>query len=265
MGVFRFRKFSVRNEKSAMKVNTDGVLLGASMTLLPSDRRLLDIGTGTGTVALMAAQRLSAISSGCIPLSEGSVPFRIAGIDIDRLSADEAGENFRMSPWDTGLVACGMSLESLAELMRTSCDGPVSGPFDAIFSNPPYFESSLKAPDERRRAARHADTLSYREIMDFSAEFLSDSGHLALILPADLETDAVRHAAGCGLHKFRVLRVRTVARKLPSRVILEFSRRRMPVSEEMLTLQEAGEYTGEYKTLTHDFLLWGSVPEKIKE
>lgn len=260
MGIFRFRNFSVRNEKSAMKVNTDGVLLGAAMTLLPSDRNLLDIGTGTGTVALMAAQRLLFPKDAACSLSSGRTA-RIAGIDIDSLSAAEAEENFRMSPWNASLSAYGMSLDTLSGLLHTSGESPcvpVSGPFDAIFSNPPYFESSLKAPDERRRAARHAETLSYREILDFSAEFLSDSGHLAMILPAGLETDVVRHAAGCGLHKFRVLRVRTVARKMPSRVILEFSRRRMTVSEELLTLQDSGEYTGEYKTLTRDFLLWDS-------
>ena len=92
MGVFRFKKFEVVNEKSAMKVNTDGVLLGASMTITPSDRRFLDVGTGTGTIALMAAQRASDM------LDDGFPTLRITAIDIDEPSAEEAAANFRNSP-----------------------------------------------------------------------------------------------------------------------------------------------------------------------
>ncbi len=223
-----------------MKVNTDGVLLGAAMTILPSDRRLLDAGTGTGTIALMAAQRLSELTSGD--------EFHIDAIDIDDASAEEAKDNFEASPWSENLSVQCISIRDFV---------PAQEKYDLIFSNPPYFESSLKTPDLRRRAARHAETMSYREITAFAAARLSAAGRLAMILPAENETEAVRYAASFGLHIFRVLRVRTTPRRPVSRIILEFSRIRSaqgPATEE-LTIQKEGAYSEEYRSLTKNFLV----------
>ena len=240
MGVFRFKKFEVINERSAMKVNTDGVLLGAAMTLTPSDCRLLDVGTGTGTIALMAAQRLA-----------GAV--WIDAIDIDEPSASEAAANFKHSPWADSLHAHNLSLEEFeSALQQSECR------YDLIFSNPPYFEDSLTAPDERKSAARHtSDGLSYRDIFDFAKTHLSDSGRVALVLPSDQETAICRYARMSGLHLFRVLRIRTVPRKAPSRIVIEFSRvRPQSVDDTILTIQNEGQYTQEYLSLTKDFYLF---------
>ena len=240
MGVFRFKKFEVINERSAMKVNTDGVLLGAAMTLTPSDCRLLDVGTGTGTIALMAAQRLA-----------GAV--WIDAIDIDEPSASEAAANFKHSPWADSLHAHNLSLEEFeSALQQSECR------YDLIFSNPPYFEDSLTAPDERKSAARHtSDGLSYRDIFDFAKTHLSDSGRVALVLPSDQETAICRYARMSGLHLFRVLRIRTVPRKAPSRIVIEFSRVRPQfVDDTILTIQNEGQYTQEYLSLTKDFYLF---------
>ena len=312
MGVFRFKKFEVVNERSAMKVNTDGVLLGAAMTIRPSDSNLLDIGTGTGTIALMAAQRLSQacighsdkrsislrsseavrmtdagpgdcptegpdarqIERSISPCScdEGPVARRIErsispilceaeptgnrtlclhAIDIDEASATEAGANFRNSPWHDHLHAFNMSLDEFAR----SGDGTE---YDLIFSNPPYFEDSFNAPEERRNNARHTSTgLSYREILDFASEHLSDDGRVALVLPAETEHALCRHARMDGLHLFRILRIRTVPRKAPSRIIAEFSRKRIDAPEDrILTIQNEGKYTEEYLSLMQDFYLF---------
>ena len=137
-----------------MKVNTDGVLLGAAMTVRPSDRRMLDIGTGTGTIALMAAQRSSGTA-------------RIDAIDIDEPSATEAAANFKASPWDCSLTA-----------HHTSLDGfTPPAEYDLIFSNPPYFEDSLTAPDQRKSTARHtSDGLSYRDIFEFAVKQYFNKG-----------------------------------------------------------------------------------------
>ena len=242
MGVFRFKKFEVVNERSAMKVNTDGVLLGASMTIKPTDRRLLDVGTGTGTIALMAAQRLSA--------SAGQEKAVIDAIDIDRVSAEEAGFNFNNSPWTEMLNVHYASLEDFAQGRE--------GKYDLIFSNPPYFEDSLLAQQERRSNARHNSTgLSYRELLEFAAERLTDDGRFAVVLPAEQEAALTRHARMCGLHMFRIVKVRTVPRKAPGRIIAEFSRFRTDFpAEEVITIQNEGKYTQEYLSLTRDFYLF---------
>jgi tRNA1Val (adenine37-N6)-methyltransferase len=251
MGVFRFKKFEVVNERSAMKVNTDGVLLGAAMTILPSDRTMLDVGTGTGTIALMAAQRLSSaiLNSSSAILNEVKNP-RIDAIDIDEASASEASANFINSPWNSILKAHHLPLEEFAASTETV--------YDLIFSNPPYFEDSLTAPDERKSTARHtSDGLSYRDIFEFAKDRLSENGRVSLVLPADQEAALTRYARMCGLYLFRILRVRTVPRKAPSRIIAEFSRTRCAeLSEELLTIQDEGKYTQEYLSLTGDFYLF---------
>ena len=270
MGVFRFKKFEVVNERSAMKVNTDGVLLGAAMTIKRTDKYLLDIGTGTGTIALMAAQRVvmpgqaghdvvqaghdvsQAGHDGTHAWQDGMQTVGIDAIDIDEPSATEAAVNFRNSPWAGYLQAYNMSLDQFAQHL------PAGRTYDLIFSNPPYFEDSLTAPDERKSTARHtSDGLSYRDIFEFATTRLSEKGRISLVLPADQETSLCRYARMCGFHMFRILRVRTVPRKTPTRIIAEFSRERTDnPSDEILTIQDEGKYTQEYLSLTRDFYLF---------
>ena len=269
MSIFRFKQFEVVNERSAMKVNTDGVLLGAVMTIDPNDRRLLDIGTGTGTIALMAAQRMaegfpvgpgmtgkmSGMTGKMSGMTEHEITlrkFQIEAIDIDEPSATEAAVNFRNSPWGQHMSVTQASLEEyaadLAEEVR----------YDLIFSNPPYFDDSLEAPEERRNNARHTGSgLSYRELLEFSAVRLTECGRFAIVLPADQERALTRHARMCGLHLSRITRVRTVPRKAPSRIIAEFSRNRNETpTDTVLTIQDEGKYTQEYLSLTRDFYLF---------
>ena len=240
MSTFRFRRFSVANSESAMKVNTDGVLLGALMTLRAADRNCLDVGTGTGTVALMAAQRL---------YDAGVSDARITAIDIDGPSAREAAMNFAGSPWPDMLEAKHLPLSGLS--------GPdVPAAFDHIFSNPPYYDLSLQAPDMRRNAARHTDTLSYRELAAFAAEHLASDGILSMILPADSELWLLRHARMNGLQPVRIVRIRTVERKKPSRIVAEFSKRHSgDCREQLLTLMKDGSLTPEYRELTKPFYI----------
>lgn len=284
MSVFHFKRFSVVNERSAMKVNTDGVLLGAAMTILPTDRRLLDVGTGTGTIALMAAQRLMGEISDQIGDDvlgdvgddvfgdvgddildkvgddgmENVNDVRIDAIDIDEPSATEAAANFNNSQWRDMLHAYNMSLD------RFAAESDMK--YDLIFSNPPYFEDSQMAPDARKSTARHtglifsgrpSEGLSYRDIFEFAKTRLTEEGRASLVLPADREAAVCRYARMCGLHLFRILRIRTVPRKAPSRIILEFSRvRRDNIEDTVLTIQNEGRYTQEYLSLTKDFYLF---------
>ena len=228
MAVFRFKQFSVSNTHSAMKVNTDGVLLGAAMTIPEHATAMLDIGTGTGTIALMAAQRHPGAS--------------IHAIDIDEASAREAAQNFKESPWSDRLTAFHTALADF----HPECK------YGHIFSNPPYYDSSLTNPDERKAETRHSLNLSYTHILAFATGHLQPDGILSLILPADTEKTLLRQAGSYGLFPFRLMRIRTTPKKKPSRLIAEFGFVRTSPSEELLTIQESGKYTQEYISLTND-------------
>lgn len=235
MGVFRFKGFEVRNEDSAMKVNTDGVLLGAVTDVFPKDRRVLDVGTGTGVVALMVSQRLSSLTP----------EFSVQGLDVDRPSALEAAFNFAGSPWREHLSA-------------HCCDflGWDGGEYDLIVSNPPFFDNSLKAPDGRRCAARHTG-LSYREILQFSETHLSPGGRVSMILPSQVEADLLRYGRMCGLVPWKLLRIRTVETKDPSRLIVQFARKgALCHAPGELTLTDGkGRRTSQHASLLTDYLL----------
>jgi tRNA1Val (adenine37-N6)-methyltransferase len=281
MSVFSFKKFKVVNERSAMKVNTDGVLLGAAMTLSADDLRLLDIGTGTGTIALMAAQRLDDLRRRSFAAAQddnrgaaqddnrgaaqddnrGAAQddkIHIDAIDIDEPSASEAKMNFEQSPWAANLSAHNLSLDDFSAKLTTLKSEGQDIKYDLIFSNPPYFEDSLTAPDERKSTARHtSDGLSYRDIFDFSKQYLTENGRVALVLPADQEAAICRYARMSDMHLLRVLRIRTVPRKAPSRVVIEFSKQRVQeVEDTILTIQNEGQYTQEYLSLTKEFYLF---------
>ena len=284
MGIFRFKQFSVKDDVSAMKVGTDAVMLGGVMTLSSEDRTLLDIGTGSGIISLMVAQRLSVMKSDV-------QSFFIDAIDVDSGAAAEAAENFSASKWGDSLRSIHSSLEDYSELLRGRdfglvCKG-VSGfvsrnhlgdvssdvfdfaskesvsvlgaqrKYDVIFSNPPYFDFSLQSPDARRATARNSDVgLSYREIIDFAVEFLSDRGRLSLVLPSSVEGDLIGYALSRGLSPFRIVRARSVARKSPSRIIAEFSFAHNDSPEELLlTINGEGGYASEYTEFVRDFYL----------
>lgn len=242
MSVFHFKKFDVRNDKSAMKVNTDGVLLGAVAPLKPTDRQILDIGTGTGTIALMLAQRLSQ-DAGEIP--SGAM---ITGIDIDNDAAAEAGENFLASPWSGILKALHTPLSDYEPGCR----------FDLIVSNPPYYDDSLTNPDVRKATARHTgDGLSFRDILEFAESRLNDGGRLCLILPSDQEKELLRYGRMHGLYPANILRIKTVERKNPSRIIVTFvAGNRVKNEEDSLVIMEKGSYTMQYLSLIKDFYLF---------
>jgi len=256
--MFRFKQFSILNEHAAFKVGTDAVLLGAAATLpsmgnpaamltgqalTPSAAlRFLDIGTGTGVVALCLAQRMSA----------AGIDFRATGIDIDSPSADEAATNFASSPWAGSLEARNAALADFGKTL------PDTDSYDLIVSNPPYFEASLRNPDPRESAARHTDLLSYRDILAFASMRLRSVGRLALILPASCEVPLCRLAATFALRLDRILRIRTTSRKAPSRIIAEFvpcSGPAAPARHEELIIRDGGEYTRDYLNLTSPFYL----------
>ncbi len=282
MSVFHFKKFDVINEKSALKVNTDAVLLGAIAPLRGYEYSILDIGTGTGVIALMIAQRLSDIWSDQTAAiasnearakdnaalaeddlhasleglsqnnSDAKTP-SITGIDIDKDAAEEAKANFTNSPWRNMLTAENCSLN---DWQNSHADSR----YDIIVSNPPYFDSSLTNPEARKSTARHTGEdesgLSYREIMEYSKTALAETGRLSIILPADQETALLRYGRMCGLFPVLTVKIRTVERKKPSRIVVTFSKKSSTPEEVTLTMMNQGKYTDQYISLVKDFYLF---------
>ena len=226
---FRFKQFEVSNVLSAQKVGTDGVLLGAWTRLRATDRRILDVGTGTGVIALIMAQR--------------APEALITAIDIDADSIREATSNFIASPWQERLLAMEAPFQKLP------------GCFDLIISNPPFFIDSLKAPDSRRSAARHTDTLSHRDLLTNAVRLLSPEGHLAVIYPVSEAETFAGEALSAGLFPERICKVSTKEGAAPKRFMMELSRERKEPLIEELSIMSCGDYTTEYKRLTADFYL----------
>lgn len=230
---FRFRQFSVCHSASALKLGTDAVLLGAAMGIRGSELRALDIGTGCGVIALMAAQR----APHC----------HIVGIDIDPPSVREAALNFAASPWADRLEAVLCALEEFR---------PETGNYDLILSNPPYYDDSLKNPDERSAAARHTHFLPHTTLCSRVRELLAEDGRFCVVLPSDVFSRFRRTAASFGLYLHRELDVCTTPSKPISRVVAEFGLQNGgDILKERLILQENGSKSADYKELTKEFYL----------
>ena len=228
---FAFKQFTVRHDRCAMKVGTDGVLLGA-WTDLSHSRRILDIGTGTGLIALMLAQR-------CMDA-------RITAIDLDSAAVEQAQENIQASPWKDRIEA----------LQQDICTYHPNGTFDTIVSNPPYFIDSLKCPDGQRSTARHTDTLDADRLIGKVSELLTSDGRFSIILPAEQTEDLIRVAGEKGLHPSRQTWVITRPGLSPKRIIMEF--RKIPVTlqpDELVIELERHVYSEEYIALTQEFYL----------
>lgn len=227
---FTFRQFIVRQERCAMKVGTDGVLLGAWAA---GGRRILDIGTGTGLVALMMAQRF--------PDSE------VVGVDIDDEAVAQACENVLKSPF-----------AARVSVIRSAIQDFYSSVFDTIVSNPPYFHHSLKNPDSRRSLARHTDSLSYRDLMKAASRLLTPEGNMSIVLPADAIRDVESEAVIYGFFSSKRYFIKTKASKPPKRVLLEFSRQPPAVCQqlELCLTDGTGNRSDWYHQLTKNFYLF---------
>ena len=317
MGSFRFKQFEVVQNFSAMKVNTDAVLLGAWMSVpggetagevgmaddaaaTPVDDasltgktdssilRALDIGTGTGVIALMAGQRLA----------EEGVSAHIDAVEIDEDACQDAAANFNAAPWNG--ISFGLHNVPLQEFSGSGAAAGTAGAagYDLIFSNPPYFIASLKNDSQAKTTARHTDTLSQRELLFYSTPLLKEGGTLAIILPvvegeellrkvefmadaavaaarvavtAKVAADvAVTAAAEAGsrtgqlaLFPSRICYVHTVERKPAKRLMLEFVKcapsNRPAMRREQLIMMSGGANTPEYAELVGEFYLRSQI------
>lgn len=247
MGSFYFKQFTVRQTKSAMKVNTDGVLLAAwaSVDVCEAPQQtVLDIGTGTGVIALIIAQRLSGFPG---------KNFKIEAIDIDLEATEEAQLNFVNSPWSSHLTGCNISLQDFLANFRSKSSHQK---YSLIISNPPFFSDSLKAPSKRRSEARHNNVLPFTLLAESASVMLDDEGVFALVLPSDQVSKFTDVAKEVSLYPSRVCRVKTLAGKTDKRSLIEFTKKeKSPFTEETLIMQLQGGvcYTPEYCRLVGDY------------
>jgi tRNA1Val (adenine37-N6)-methyltransferase len=196
---FQFKQFRIRQERCAMKVGTDGVLLGAWMPL-SNAQHMLDIGTGTGLIALMAAQRHANL--------------HITAIEIDRSSAEQAAENVQESPWKDRIKVIRTDFKDYRSDIR----------FDTIVSNPPFFPRSLTCPDASRSQARHDISLSYSDLLQGVDARLTVEGTFSVILPTDYLNEFINEAASHNLFPMKRCYVVTIPGRTSKRTLLAFGR-----------------------------------------
>lgn len=227
---FQFKKFTVWHDKCAMKVGTDGVLLGAWANV-DLCQHILDIGTGTGLIALMLAQRSEA---------------DIDAIDIDADACEQAKENAEKSPFKERIKVFHSPLNQYKSNTQ----------YDLIVSNPPYFVDSLKCPDGKRNLARHTDTLSLDDLVEDSMSLLSPTGKLALIIPFDQRDLIISIAKKNSLFVIRETHVLPTPQAAPKRLLIELSKLEATPQQTYLTIEiERHQYTEAFIQLAKDFYL----------
>ena len=227
---FRFKQFCIHHDRCAMKVGTDGVLLGAWGCV--EGRRILDIGTGTGLIALMAAQR--------------NPEAKVFGIDVDEEAVFQARENIAESPFCS-------RIECILQDVLAFETGEL---FDAILCNPPFFTEDTLPDDKSRALARNSKNLPFPLLIKKVAELLAEDGVFSLVVPSGLVQEIVGLCLENGLHLVRRCQVHTTAQKPPRRTLLAFSRQNLKCDEQVLCLMDKdGSRSLQYQELTNDFYL----------
>ena len=230
MAGFKFKQFAVEQDDVAMKVGTDGVLLGA-WAECEGAKRILDIGTGTGVIALQMAQR--------------NPTAQVQAVEIDETAAKRARANFDNSPWAERLEIAQTAVQEFYPAEK----------FDLIISNPPYFIDSLLPPDAKRSTARHTHDLTFEELDKAVCRLLAENGKFVLILPI---TEFEKYLSLTQLHLVRRCDICPIEGGAVKRVMGEFATHKPTATKhENIAIErgQRGDYTDEYRALTKDFYL----------
>ncbi|MBR3871577.1 MAG: methyltransferase [Paludibacteraceae bacterium] len=233
---FSFKQFTIHQDRCAMKVGTDGVLLGVLAPTIDSGR-ILDIGTGTGLVGIMLSQRCPQAM--------------VTGVELDANAAKQAEENATSTGWKIKII--NKSIQDFS----SQCEEK----FDLIVSNPPYFINSLKAPEKNRNTARHTDELSYEELIESAEKLLSEEGKFSVIIPYSEEENFIGIANKRNLIAESSVRIIPKVGKDPKRSVITFCRCKnkincnINVTELVIEKEERHCYSDEFKNLTADFYL----------
>ncbi|WP_462159203.1 tRNA1(Val) (adenine(37)-N6)-methyltransferase [Pseudoalteromonas sp. GB56] len=226
---FQFKQFSIAQCNTAMKVSTDGIMLGAWADV-SNKRRILDVGTGTGLLALMCKQRQPEAV--------------LTAIDIELDAITQAAQNVSASPWTD------IQTEHVDALQFQSTEA-----FDLVISNPPYFEDALKAQDTKRNFARHTDSLPFIDLIGLWQRVGSSSSELAVILPTEQGKKFTSLASEHGAYLSRLCEVRTTHRKPVSRWLMQFSWDERKLEKQELVIHTGDDYSDDYRRLCKDFYL----------
>ena len=230
---FSFKQFTVFHHKCAMKVGIDGVLLGAWADV-SNAKNVLDVGTGSGLIALMLAQRSDA---------------EITGIDIEPNAVIQAAENVNDSPWKDRINIVQISLKDFAEKSPKK--------YDLIVSNPPYFVDSLKNPDDNRALARHTDSLPHTDLLLYSNILLSPQGKLAVILPLNQGLEIIENAEKLNMYCNKIVYIYPKPSVAIKRILLEFGQEKniQQINSIFIETSQRHEYSPEFTALVKDFYL----------
>lgn len=239
---FQFKKFTIQQDRCAMKVGTDGVLLGAWTSVDPQIRRILDVGSGTGLISLMMAQRCPHAA--------------IDGVELDPDAFEQGVENFEQSPWHSNLFNYHASFQEFTEEIEEQ--------YDVIMSNPPFFDHG-DSPEGPRKLARDKTTLPLEDLISGADRLLSEHGRLALVLPADQEKNLLVLLSKFNFVLTRITKVRGSAQSPIKRILVECSKAvnekttedkgQMTIMSELTIEHQRHIYTEDYKALVREFYL----------
>ncbi|MDH4403085.1 MAG: methyltransferase [Flavobacterium sp.] len=235
MSIFQFKHFSVNQDQTAMKIGTDGVLLGAWTPIENNPKAILDIGTGTGIIALMLAQRSNAE--------------QIDAFEIDESAYEQAVENFENSPWSDQLFCFHAGLDEFLEEPEDE--------YDLIVSNPPFFSEDFRSENEQRDLARFQGAMPFEDLVEAADLLLSENGIFSVIIPFHEEDRFIELCAEVELFPIKITRVKGAQNTKIIRSLLAFKRFELAVltADELVIEISRHEYTPEYISLTKDFYL----------
>lgn len=231
---FQFKEFSIQQNRCAMKIGTDGVLLGAWTSIIKQPFSILDIGAGTGILSLMLAQR--------------SFAELIDAIEIDDSAYEQCVDNFEQSPWGDRLFCYHASLEAFAE--------EIEDKYELIICNPPFYSEDYKTDNTQRDMARFQDAMPFNHLLESVSKLLSDNGTFSVVIPAKEENTLTKLAAQFNLFPNRILHVKGNPTSKRKRSLIEFSFDESQTTFESLIIEtERHQYTQDYINLTKDFYL----------
>ena len=231
---FNFKQFHVNQDRCAMKIGTDGVLLGAWTPLINNPYNVLDIGAGTGILSLMLAQRSNAE--------------QIDAIEIDEDAYEQCVENFEASPWGDKLFCFHAGLDEFVDEPEDE--------YDLIISNPPFYTDDFKSDNVSRDLARFEDALPFEELIEAAALLLSDNGIFSVIIPYKEEERFISMCQELDLFPLKITRVKGTPTSEIKRSLLAFCRiEQIPLIDELVIEISRHNYTPEYIELTKEFYL----------